>query len=137
MKNSNKKYFLSFFILLIIFLGQVAFISNIHAGSLWESQEGMSGADSIGEAFGETAGTPRDVRTIVGNVIKVFLTFIGIIFVILILLAGYKWMTSQGNENTIGEAKSQIKSSIIGLAIIISAYAITTFVAIALEDSLQ
>jgi hypothetical protein len=52
------------------------------------------------------------------------------------LVAGYKWMTAGGNEEKVKEAKSQIQHAIIGLAIIIMAYAITYFVFEALGDSM-
>jgi hypothetical protein len=57
--------------------------------------------------------------------IQVVLGFLGIIFLFLTLQAGFKWMTSAGNEKNIEEAKGSLKNSIIGLLIVLSAYAIT------------
>jgi hypothetical protein len=127
----TKKHFLSFIVLFIIFLAQFVFISNLKIAQadsrLWDMVK-KGGLGEIGsDAYGDS-GEPTDPRDITMNVIKVFLTFIGIIFMVLIMLAGYKWMTSQGNEDKVSEAKSQLKTSVIGLIIIIGAWAITSFV---------
>lgn len=70
----------------------------------------------------------QDVRTTVSNVIKAFMGLLGIVAVIIILLGGFKWMTAGGNEEKVQEAKKLIISGIIGLVIIMSAYAIAQFV---------
>lgn len=70
----------------------------------------------------------QDVRTTASNVIKAFMGLLGIVAVVIILLGGFKWMTAGGNEEKLGEAKKLIISGIIGLVIIMSAYAIAQFV---------
>jgi hypothetical protein len=70
----------------------------------------------------------QDVRTTVSNVIKAFMGLLGIVAVVIILLGGFKWMTAGGNEEKVAEAKKLIISGIIGLVIIMSAYAIAQFV---------
>ena len=70
----------------------------------------------------------RDPRQIAASVINIILGFLGIVAVIIILLGGFKWMTAGGNEDKVGEAKKLIVAGIIGLVIIIGAFAIATFV---------
>lgn len=65
---------------------------------------------------------------VVALIIKGFLGLLGVIFIILIVLAGYNWMTAAGDEEKIKKATSTIRSAIIGLLIIIAAYSITYFV---------
>ena len=69
-----------------------------------------------------------DIRLIIANIIKVALGLVGIVMVCLMLYAGYLWMTSGGNEEQITQAKGIIKNATIGLAIMLSAYAIVAFV---------
>lgn len=69
-----------------------------------------------------------DIRSTAGSIINAALGFLGIIAVVIVLLGGFKYMISGGNEEKTGEAKKLIVSGIIGLAIILSAWAITTFV---------
>ena len=70
----------------------------------------------------------RDVRDVISGIIKAFLGILGILAVLLVLYGGFKWMTAGGNDEKVGEAKKLIASGIIGLVIILSAYAITNFV---------
>lgn len=73
-------------------------------------------------------GAPQDPRTTVAVIIKTALQLIGIIFLVLIMYAGFLWMTAGGSEDNVTKAKKIISASVIGLAIVVSAYAITTFV---------
>jgi hypothetical protein len=84
------------------------------------------GSGDVANAFG--GGTPRDIRDIIGQVVVGVLGLLGTIFVVLIIYAGFKYMTSMGNEEQTGDAKKMIVSAIIGLGIILAAYAITSFV---------
>lgn len=69
-----------------------------------------------------------DVRQTAARIINVALGFLGIISVIIVLIGGFKYMVSGGSDDKTSEAKKLITSGIIGLAIILSAWAITSFV---------
>ncbi|MFH1661845.1 MAG: MMCAP2_0565 family pilin-like conjugal transfer protein [Candidatus Falkowbacteria bacterium] len=73
-------------------------------------------------------GEPKGIGEIVGAVIGTFLSFLGIIFLILTIYGGFIWMTSGGNETKVLKAKETLRNAIIGLIIIVSAYAVTRFV---------
>jgi len=120
------KHAIAFLILLSLAILTLSFQPVMAGQSLWDSQDDVI-KTQLGQAFDDT-GPATDVRTITGNVIKVFLAFLAIIFTVLIILAGYKWMTAGGNETRLGEAKAQIRTGIIGFIIIICAYAITEFI---------
>lgn len=70
----------------------------------------------------------QDVRSTVSQIIKVALGLLGIVALVLILAAGFKWMTAGGNEEKVGEAKKLMMQAVIGLAIIFASYAIAQFV---------
>jgi hypothetical protein len=88
--------------------------------------EGGSGA--ISSAFGQSGQDPLDIRTIIANIIAAALGLLGIIFLVLIVVAGFKWMTAAGNGEQVDSAKSQLTQAIIGLFIILAAYGIAGFV---------
>ena len=94
-------------------------------------EEGLNpwGSDTLKDNLQTTTGLgERDPRDIAASVIRVILGFLGIVAVIIILLGGFKWMTAGGNEDKVGEAKKLITAGIIGLVIIVAAFAIATFV---------
>jgi len=63
----------------------------------------------------------------IGRLIKACLALLGVVAVVIVLLAGFKWMTAAGNEDVVGESKKMLISAVIGLAIIVSAWLITEF----------
>ena len=70
------------------------------------------------------ASTPK----IIGTVVGAFLGFLGITFLILMIIAGYGWMTANGNEEDVKKAKNTIKQSIIGLIVAVSAWSLWSFI---------
>ncbi len=78
---------------------------------------------------GSTAGLKNvDTSQLVGQIIKGFIGFMGTVFMLLIVYAGFLWMTAQGNEEKITKAKNTIQSSVIGLLIVALSYVIVQFV---------
>jgi len=63
----------------------------------------------------------------VGIIINAALSLLGIIFIVLIIYAGYNWMTASGNEQNVEKAKKTITSCVIGLIIVLCSWAIWTF----------
>ena len=61
----------------------------------------------------------------IGSLINVFLSLLGVLFLLLILRAGLLYMTSQGEQKAITKAKDTMITAVIGLVIILSAYAIS------------
>lgn len=69
-----------------------------------------------------------DPRTVIGRIINMALGFLGVIAVGIVLMGGFKWMIAGGNEEQTGEAKKLLGAGVIGLVIILSAWAIATFI---------
>jgi len=82
-----------------------------------------------GEGYltGTGLGT-RELREAVMSIVNVALGFLGVLAILIILWGGFRWMTAGGSEDQIGEAKKIIIAGIIGLAVILTALAITNFV---------
>jgi TRAP-type C4-dicarboxylate transport system permease small subunit len=81
--------------------------------------------------LGTTAGITGGGKTlpeIIGSIVNVVLGFLGIVFLVLLLYAGFMWMTAQGDDKKVDKARAMISQSVIGLVIIVAAYAISTFV---------
>jgi hypothetical protein len=78
-----------------------------------------------GTGFG--LGT-KDLRAGVMSFINIIMALLGTIAILVILAGGFKWMTSGGSDDKVGEARKLIIAGAIGLVIILSAYAIAQFV---------
>lgn len=95
--------------------------------NLLDNQLGFQKDNEIGKKFSkEDEAAP--LQLIIARVIRIFLGFLGIIFLALIIVAGYKYMVAKGNSEEAQEALAQIKRGFIGLLIVLSAFSIAYFV---------
>lgn len=94
----------------------------------------IPGHVELGIEYGTATGLGRQpIQETIARIINVALGLLGIIAVVIILIGGFEWMTAGGNEEKTGEAKKRITAGIIGLAIILSAFAIAQFVITSLQ----
>lgn len=121
-----------FFLLTLTLL--IALTIGVGIGNVAFAQTGDPGAASL-ELLGKTGlggSTPAEAGSqlplIIGKLIRAALGLLGIVMVVLMLYAGFMWMTAMGNAEKVEKAKSTITRAIIGAVIIFSAYAITDFV---------
>lgn len=87
-----------------------------------KSSNGISSQDAL---LDPATNKPQ---VLVGKIIGVVLSFVGVIFLVLIIYSGLTWMLAQGNESTIDKAKQTIIAATTGLVIVMAAYAITAFI---------
>lgn len=85
--------------------------------------------EGLGEV-GTSAGieTSQTLEQTIGLIINVILGFLGVIFLVLTIYAGFLWMTAGGNSDQVEKAKKMLIQAVIGLVILLAAYAIATFV---------
>jgi hypothetical protein len=98
--------------------------------SLLETQEGFKGKE-IQSVFGND--TPDDIRYTIVRFIRIVLLFLGVIFLVLIFIAGFKYMTAAGNEEQIKGAIKQITQAAIGLVIVLSSWGISYWILMRLQ----
>lgn len=121
--NLNSKILRKIIILIII----TFWIANFCYASLLQDTGDLEGSVdkfNVEAGFNESAS----VATILQYAIQGFLSLLGIIFVILMLYAGYVWMMAHGEEEEVRKAKQTIRRALIGLVIVVCAYSITYFV---------
>ncbi len=97
-------------------------------------------AKAVGSALGNIANsanqtansagvtTTKSLPELVGSFIGAALGLLGVVLVVLVIYAGFLWMTAQGSEDKVKTAKKILTSAVIGMIIIFAAYAITNFV---------
>jgi hypothetical protein len=127
MRSSIKKS-LSFVFLLFLF----TFLFNMTLSAPVFAQgnllDGQTGIDDVKKVFGE----PEDIRITIAKIINIILSLLAAIFLILVIIAGFKYMTAAGNEEKVKESIKQIQQAVIGLIIILMAWGITRFIMIRL-----
>ncbi len=103
------------------------------AAALAQLSEAQTDLTTVGTAIG-TDATTNTLPELIGNIIAVLLSVLGIIFVVLVVYAGFLYLTAAGDDAKVKKAKTLLTQSVIGLIIIVAAYAIAAFVIDALTD---
>ena len=67
-------------------------------------------------------------ESMISKVITTALEFVGVIFLVLAIYGGYIWMIARGNEEEVTKAKNILTAAVIGLVVVIAAYAISWYV---------
>ena len=112
---------------------QFAVVPAVFAATDQNNPTTLLGQTGLGGANQSPDQAANSLPIVVGNLIRIALSVLGVIFLLLILYAGFNWMTAAGDEGKVETAKSTLTRAVIGLIIIISAYAITSFVIIRLQ----
>jgi len=76
---------------------------------------------------GATTGTDR-IQSLVTTIINVFSIIVGIVAVIMIIVGGFKYITSGGDSGNITGAKNTIVYAVIGLVVVALAQFVVKFV---------
>lgn len=123
---SKKIIFSSLFLFLFSFLS--FFSSNSCLALTKDPLTGLNETAAVTVLDQSVGSDSNFIQSFAGRVIGVVLSFVGVIFLILMIYAGISWMTAVGNEQQITKARDLLINSIIGLIIVFAAYAITAFV---------
>jgi len=130
MKKTLIKLFLTFSLVFLLVVPVSAQIDKAFGGS------GCSGEDCVDSAFDGVvtgSGYQKDANSpevIISTILYYSFGFLGIIFIGLTMYGGIQWMLGGkgGKEKQIEKGKQIIKGAIIGLVIVMAAYAITWFI---------
>ena len=125
MRSLNNKKIIIVFLLAIVLdffvVTQDTLATNISDTGLGDTAREGYGSDGI--PF-ENEG----LSVIIGKVVGAGLAFIGVLFFILMIYGGLTWMMARGNEQDVTKAKELIQAAVIGLIIVLAAYAITAYI---------
>lgn len=81
-----------------------------------------------GQGGFQTDETKASTPIIIGTIIGAFLGFLGVTFIVILIIAGFEYMRARGNDEEIHKAISSIREAIIGLVIAMASYAIWNFI---------
>lgn len=108
-------------ILLVVVVVASIFSVDAFASTTGNIREGV---DSVSE--GNTAGTP--LEDIIRIVINIILFLVGVAAVVMLIIGGFRYVTSQGDSGATASAKNTILYAVVGIIVATAAYAIVNFV---------
>lgn len=126
-----KKKILSFLILPLFFLFSFLFLPNIPVNAD-PTLDGLNASAVQVDAFKTQTSNSYTgfLQTKAGQIVGLVLSFVGVIFLVLMIYAGILWMTAAGNEQQVAKAKSLMINATIGIIVVFAAYAITSFIGV-------
>jgi len=94
-----------------------AFIDSETCNQLDEDQKAVAGCKDT-----------QTVPVVATNIFQIVISLIGIVAVLMIVVAGQRYITSNGEPEKIKQARNMIIYSLIGLIVAVLAFAVVTFV---------
>ena len=125
MKQILKTSVFTAFTLVVFLFPQTA--SAVDIGTRQGTTPGLL-TNAAAAAGYDAATTDTSFASTLGLVVNTALSLMGVIFMALIVYAGFLWMTARGDEAQVEKAISTIRRAVIGLIITVGAYSITQFV---------
>ncbi len=117
----------------IILFSLLLISSNFVLSQRPDHSESAYGLNTTAEgipAFSDQVSQQEDnfLQTRTGQIIGFVLSFVGVLFLILMIYAGLTWMTAGGNQEQVKKARSLMINAILGLIVVMGAYALTAFI---------
>ncbi|OQX71682.1 hypothetical protein B6D52_00685 [Candidatus Parcubacteria bacterium 4484_255] len=84
--------------------------------------------DYMAQFQNESGIGSASMAEIIGKIVKAILSVLGLVALVIFIIAGFQWMTSGGNKEKIQGAQKLMGAAVIGLVIVIIAYAATHFI---------
>ncbi|MFA6917377.1 MAG: hypothetical protein WC285_00885 [Candidatus Gracilibacteria bacterium] len=82
------------------------------------------GAGDNPSAVAEETGGEGSLRALVLRMVNYFLTFLGVIAVIMIIYGGVTYVTAAGKDEAVGNAKKIIMYALVGIIIVLLSFAL-------------
>jgi len=130
-----KKVFFIVSVMIFLFAGlthsvKAGIDDAFYPGGEIEGGTGKESKSPLSEAGKEMGFNTKatGINPVFATIIQIALSFLGVIFIVLMVYGGYLWMTASGSEERVTKAKKLITAAIVGLLIVLAAYAITWFV---------
>jgi hypothetical protein len=123
MKKLHKIIILTFLITLafapVLAFGQGT-VAPSGSGSIKSMLDDAAGAEGAG--YGQA--DEFSMAKMLGTVVRMFLSLVGIIFLSYTIYGGFIWMTAAGNDEKVSKSKNIIRDGIIGMIIILGVWTI-------------
>ena len=112
---------------LIAMFGLLAFHSPAHVSALNANQQAICDSIGSGTDCGTSSNGNTDVNSVIRTAINLFSGIVGVVAVIMIVTAGFKYITSGGDSAKLTSAKNTLVYALIGIVIVVLSQAIVKF----------
>jgi hypothetical protein len=118
----------SIFLIMTLLNPVVALDTTEAINELEESQFGLRSVAGQSGFMTESTVSTVDLAKRAGQIIGMLLSLLGVLFLVLLTMGGFKWMTARGNEEESKKAKDILFNATVGIIIVFSAYAISSYI---------
>lgn len=102
--------------------------AGITEDELWGGNQGATANAVGGTVAGALGQSNQSITVTVAKIIRAAFGLLGIAAVVIIIIGGFEWMMAGGDEGKVKTAKTRILQGVIGMAIMLSAFAIAQFI---------
>lgn len=113
-------------LLVFLFFFCFVFIPKITKAQI--TQNAADKLNPIADVYGASSSAAPNIAQIIASIIQYALSFLGVIFLVLLIYGGFLWMTAGGDQEKVTKSKEILRNVLIGLIIILGSYTITYFV---------
>jgi cytochrome bd-type quinol oxidase subunit 2 len=96
-------------------------VSGLASAQKSEITQGVNSAAGSG-------GDPKSINDTISNVINILSSLVGVVAVVMLIVGGFRYITSGGDSNRVASAKNTIIYALIGVVIVALAQIIVQFV---------
>ena len=119
MKKIVKQIFILFSLVALLVLPYFVFAANSTIDML----------EKVGSTDGPYAAADENtLSSTIGKGVGAFLGLLGLVFIVLVLYGGYTYMNARGEEEKVKKGIATIRMAIIGLVIVLGAYAVWFYI---------
>ena len=118
-----KVFIITAVLVLPVFATQEAYAQSKAGNDALQFLDSAAEKSGLTALSGPNAGENATFK-LIGNIINVILGFVGILFFVQLFYAGIRWMTSAGNEEVVKEAKSTVKTAVIGIVVVFLSFVV-------------
>jgi hypothetical protein len=118
---------ITFKITLLVLLVAPIFLLNGNSAQAYDFKEESGLGNSADKAGFITTGD-LSIELTVGKIVLIIISFLGVVFLGMIIYGGFTYMTAHGNEEKVKKAMGTIMSALLGFIVTLAAYVLTYFV---------
>ncbi len=129
--NKFKTLFLAILLQVTLLTGILSVNSNVYTQTPKDAAcqgVALTGGSCDTADPSDPNSSKNKINSTVASVINIFSWVVGVTAVIMVIIGGFKYITSQGDSNNVNSAKNTILYAVIGLVIVAMAQIIVQFV---------